>query len=101
MKSRRPTHLGTVLFLEDVMKSLGITITEAAKDLGISRKTLSEIVNGRCGLSPEIAVRIGKSPRYLRLIRLLLISGSGTYYTYPGWWPISFSLASYEPMEFS
>jgi addiction module HigA family antidote len=43
------------------MKPLGITITEAARDLGVSRKTPSEIVNGRCALSPEIAVRIGKA----------------------------------------
>jgi antitoxin HigA-1 len=60
MSTRRPTHPGEVL-LEDVMKPLGITITEAARDLGVSRKTLSEIVNGRCALSPEIAVRIGKA----------------------------------------
>jgi antitoxin HigA-1 len=60
MNRRKPTHPGKVL-LEDVMKPLGITITEAAKDLGVSRKTLSEIVNGRCALSPEIAVRIGKA----------------------------------------
>jgi len=60
MYSRKPTHPGKIL-LEDVMKPLRITITEAAKNLGISRKTLSEIVNGRCALSPEIAVRIGKA----------------------------------------
>jgi addiction module HigA family antidote len=60
MRKRRPTHPGEVL-LEDVIKPLGITITEAAKDLGVSRKALSEIVNGRCGLSPEMAVRIGKA----------------------------------------
>jgi addiction module HigA family antidote len=60
MHKRKPTHPGEVL-LEDVIKPLGITITQAARDLGISRKTLSEIVNGRCALSPEIAVRIGKA----------------------------------------
>jgi addiction module HigA family antidote len=60
MRKRRPTHPGEVL-LEDVIKPLGITITEAAKDMGVSRKTLSEIVNGRCAVSPEIAVRIGKA----------------------------------------
>jgi addiction module HigA family antidote len=43
------------------MKPLGITITEAAKGLGISRKTLSEIVNGRAALTPKMAVRIGKA----------------------------------------
>jgi antitoxin HigA-1 len=60
MHSRKPTHPGEVL-LEDVIKPLGITITEAARDLGISRKTLSEVVNGRCALSPELAVRVGKA----------------------------------------
>ncbi len=62
MNRRKPTHPGKVL-LEDVMKPLGITVTEAAKNLGVSRKTLSEIVNGRCTLSPEVAVRIGKATR--------------------------------------
>jgi len=60
MQRRKPTHPGEVL-LEDVMKPLGITITEAAQDLGISRKALSELVHGRCGLSPEMAVRIAKA----------------------------------------
>jgi len=60
MRSRKPTHPGEVL-LEDVIKPLGITITDAAKDLGISRKTLSELVNGKCALSPELAVRIAKA----------------------------------------
>lgn len=44
MTNRKPTHPGAVL-LEDVIKPLGITITEAAKMLGVSRKTLSEFVN--------------------------------------------------------
>jgi addiction module HigA family antidote len=60
MQRRKPTHPGEVL-LEDVIKPLGITITEAAQDLGISRKTLSELIHGRCGLSPEMAVRIAKA----------------------------------------
>jgi len=60
MRKRQPTHPGKVL-LEDVMKPLGITISKAAEGLGVSRKTLSEIVNGRCSLSPEIAIRIGKA----------------------------------------
>ncbi len=60
MRSRKPTHPGEVL-LEDVIKPLGITITDAAKDLGVSRKALSELVNGKCALTPEMAVRIGKA----------------------------------------
>ncbi|MCE9502053.1 MAG: HigA family addiction module antidote protein [Leptospira sp.] len=57
MKNRKPTHPGEIL-LEDIIKPLGLTITEASHGLGISRKTLSEIVNGKCGLTPETAIRI-------------------------------------------
>ncbi|PNV74963.1 HigA family addiction module antitoxin [Leptospira inadai] len=57
MNKRKPTHPGEIL-LEDIIKPLGLTITEAAKDLGISRKTLSEIVNGKSSITPETAVRI-------------------------------------------
>jgi len=60
MQRRKPTHPGEVLW-EDVIKPLGITITEAAQDLGISRKTLSELIHGKCGLTPEMAVRIAKA----------------------------------------
>src|SRR4030042_2160200 len=60
MQRRKPTHPGEVL-LEDVIKPLGITITEAAQDLGISRKTLSELIHGKCGLTPAMAVRIAKA----------------------------------------
>jgi hypothetical protein len=47
MKTRKPTHPGEIL-LEDIIKPLGITITEAARNLRISRKTLSEILYGKC-----------------------------------------------------
>ncbi|EIE01272.1 HigA family addiction module antitoxin [Leptospira licerasiae] len=57
MNKRKPTHPGEIL-LEDIIKPLGLTITEAAKDLGISRKTLSEIVNCKSPVTPEMAVRI-------------------------------------------
>ena len=52
MMSRKPTHPGEILF-EDVIKPLDLTITEAAKDLGVTRKTLSELVNQKSSLSPE------------------------------------------------
>jgi addiction module HigA family antidote len=57
---RKPTHPGTLL-KEDVLGPLGLTITEAATDLGITRKTLSEFVNEKSSLSPEMAVRIAKA----------------------------------------
>ncbi|GAB1481996.1 HigA family addiction module antitoxin [Treponema sp.] len=60
MNARQPAHPGEVLF-EDVIKELNITITEAANNLGVSRKTLSELVNGKSSLTAEMAVRIAKA----------------------------------------
>jgi antitoxin HigA-1 len=40
------------------VEPLNLTVTEAARSLGISRKTLSAILNGRAGISPEMAVRL-------------------------------------------
>lgn len=60
MTKRKPTHPGAVL-LEDVIKLLGLTITESAKMLGVSRKALSEFVNEKAMLSPEMAIRIAKA----------------------------------------
>lgn len=60
MIKRKPTHPGTV-FLEDVIKPLNLTITAAAEMLGVSRKTLSEFVNEKTSLSPEMALRISKA----------------------------------------
>lgn len=60
--NRKPTHPGTV-FLEDVMKPLNLSVTEASNMLGVSRKTLSEFVNGKASLSPEMAIRISKATK--------------------------------------
>ena len=55
--TRKPTHPGNV-FLEDVMKPLNLTVTDTAHMLGVSRKTLSEFINEKSSLSPEMALRI-------------------------------------------
>ena len=60
--TRKPTHPGPV-FLEDVMKPLNLSVTDAAKMLGVSRKTLSEFVNGRSALSSEMALRISEATK--------------------------------------
>ena len=57
---RKPTHPGEVLN-EDVIKPLGLTVTEAAKRLGVTRKTLSTLLNCRASLSPDMAVRVAKA----------------------------------------
>jgi len=54
---RKPTHPGAVL-REDVLKPLGLTVTKAAKLLGISRKCLSEFLNEKSSLSVDMAYRI-------------------------------------------
>lgn len=59
---RKPTHPGEVL-REDVLKPLSLTVTEAAKRLRVTRKTLSELLNCKASLSPEMAVRISKATR--------------------------------------
>ena len=58
--SRKPTHPGEIL-REDVLIPLGLTVTDAAKSLGVTRKTLSALLNGKASLSPEMAVRISKA----------------------------------------
>lgn len=62
INKRKPTHPG-VLLKEDVLIPLGLTITKAAEDLGVSRKALSELVNERISLSPDMAVRISKATK--------------------------------------
>ena len=57
MKMHDPPHPGEIL-RELCLEPLGLTVTEAAKALGVSRKTLSSILNGRGGISPEMAVRL-------------------------------------------
>jgi len=57
MNMHNPPHPGEIL-RELCIEPLGLSITDAAEALGISRKTLSAILNGRSGISPEMAVRL-------------------------------------------
>ena len=57
MKVHNPPHPGEVL-RELCLEPLKLSVSEAAKALGVSRKTLSAILNGRAGISPEMAVRL-------------------------------------------
>ncbi|MBM4094451.1 MAG: HigA family addiction module antidote protein [Planctomycetes bacterium] len=57
MKMYNPPHPGEIL-RELCLEPLGLSVTEAAQALGVSRKTLSSILNGRAGISPEMAVRL-------------------------------------------
>lgn len=55
-----PPHPGEIL-RELCLEPLEITVTDAAAALGVSRKTLSAILNGRAGISPEMAIRLAKA----------------------------------------
>lgn len=59
MRMKNPPHPGGVV-RHDCIEPLGLTITKAAAALGVTRTTLSELVNGRRGISPEMAVRLSK-----------------------------------------
>lgn len=57
MLMHNPPHPGEII-RELCLEPLGLSVTAAAEALGISRKSLSAIVNGRAGISPEMAVRL-------------------------------------------
>lgn len=60
MKMHNPPHPGEVL-KELCLEPLELSVTRAAEALGVSRKTLSAILNGRAGISPEMALRLSKA----------------------------------------
>ena len=57
MQMHKPPHAGEII-RELCLEPLGLTVTRAAAALGVSRKTLSAILNGRAGISPEMALRL-------------------------------------------
>ena len=57
---RKPTHPGQIL-KEDYLEPLGVSITELSKVLGISRKTLSKIINERGSVTPEMALKLSRA----------------------------------------
>jgi addiction module HigA family antidote len=60
MKMHNPPHPGEVI-KELCLEPLGLSVTDAARALGVSRKTLSALLNGRSGISPEMALRLAKA----------------------------------------
>ena len=60
MEMYDPPHPGEIV-REDCLKALDLTVTEAAKGLGVTRKTLSSILNGRSGITAEMALRLSQA----------------------------------------
>ncbi len=60
MPIKNPPHPGRIV-RQDCIEPLGLTITEAAKALGVTRQALNNLVNGKSGISPEMAVRLSKA----------------------------------------
>lgn len=60
MPMKNPPHPGLSV-RHDCLEPIGLSVTEAARKLGVSRKQLSDVVNGRSGISPEMAIRLDKA----------------------------------------
>lgn len=59
MPMKNPPHPGGTI-LRQCIEPLGLSITDAADALGVTRTTLSELVNGKRGISPEMAIRLSQ-----------------------------------------
>lgn len=59
MRMHNPPHPGSIL-KEDVLPELGLTVTQAAEQLGVSRVQFSRFINGRAGVTPDLAIRLSK-----------------------------------------
>ena len=60
MAMKNPPHPGLSV-QHDCIEPCGLTITEAADALGVTRQTLNNLVNGKAGISPEMAIRLDKA----------------------------------------
>lgn len=60
MAMKNPPHPGLSV-RRDCLEPLGLSVTAAAKGIGVSRKQLSDVVNARSGISPEMAIRLDKA----------------------------------------
>ena len=58
-KLHNPSHPGLII-KEDILPALGISVTEAAESLGVTRAAFSRVINGKASISPEMAIRIEK-----------------------------------------
>jgi addiction module HigA family antidote len=60
MPMKDPVHPGRIV-RHDCLEPLGLSVTEGAKVLGVTRQALNNVVNGKSGISPEMAIRLAKA----------------------------------------
>jgi len=60
MPMNKPVHPGLIV-RHDCLEPLGLSVTEAASVLGVTRQALNNVVNGKAGISPEMAIRLSKA----------------------------------------
>ena len=60
MQMKNPPHPGRIV-REEIIEAFGLTVGEAAEALGVSRPHLSQLLNGKAGISPEMAIRLSKA----------------------------------------
>jgi addiction module HigA family antidote len=60
MPMKKPPHPGRTV-RHDCLEPLGLSVTEGAKILGVTRQALNNVVNGKAGISPEMAIRLSKA----------------------------------------
>ena len=60
MPMKNPVHPGRIV-RHDCLEPLGLSVTEGAKVLGVTRQTLNNVISGKSGISPEMAIRLSKA----------------------------------------
>jgi antitoxin HigA-1 len=61
MPMKNPAHPGRIV-RHDCLEPLGLSVTAGAKILGVTRQALNNVINGKSGISPEMAIRLSKAP---------------------------------------
>lgn len=59
-RMKNPPHPGRII-RQECIEPLGLTVTDAAERLGVTRQALNNLINGKSGVSPEMSIRLSKA----------------------------------------